>query len=96
MIFLNLDNNKEDPGESWEKAVVCLRLCEHARQLISCFYTTYPCEYPFSYLTQIKYHHRNVDLVKEISTNSLNFLKVNVSIMLVSKMHIYALCQVSV
>ena len=53
-ILKSLFNAKKDPIEMWKNAVEYPRLRQHARQILSCFGTTYLCESAFSYMTQIK------------------------------------------
>eukprot|EP00106_Octopus_bimaculoides_P003263 XP_014770705.1 PREDICTED: general transcription factor II-I repeat domain-containing protein 2B-like [Octopus bimaculoides] len=53
-ILKSLFDKWENPIEIWENAVEYSHLCEHARQLISCFSLTYCCESTFLYLMQIK------------------------------------------
>ena len=53
-ILKFLFNAKKDPIETWKNAVEYPRLRQHARQMLSCFDTTYRCESAFSYMTQIK------------------------------------------
>ena len=53
-ILKSLFNAKKDPIEIRKNAVEYPRLHQHARQMLSCFGTTYRCESAFSYMTQIK------------------------------------------
>jgi len=53
-ILKSLFNAKKDLIEVWKNAVEYPRLRQHARQMLSCFGTTYRCESTFSYMTQIK------------------------------------------
>ena len=53
-ILKSLFNAKKDPAEMWKNAVEYPRLRQHARQMLSCFGTTYCCESASSYMTQIK------------------------------------------
>ena len=53
-ILKPLFNTKKDPIKKWKNAVEYPRMRQHARQMLSCFGTTYRCESPFSYRTQIK------------------------------------------
>jgi len=53
-ILKSLFNAKKDPIEISKNAVEYPRLRQHARQMLSCFSTTYCCESAFSYMTQIK------------------------------------------
>ena len=53
-ILKSLFNAMKDPIEIWKSAVEYPRLHQHARQMPSCFGTTYRCESAFSYMTQIK------------------------------------------
>ena len=51
-ILKSLFNAKKDPIEIWKNAVEYPRLRQHARQMLSCFGTTYRCESAFSYMTK--------------------------------------------
>jgi len=53
-ILKSLLNTKKDPIEVRKNAVEYPRLRQHARQMLSCFGTTYRCESAFSCMTQIK------------------------------------------
>ena len=53
-IVISQFNNKEDPVKIWKRAIEYPRLRELARQMISCFSSTYLCEATFSDMKQIK------------------------------------------
>jgi hypothetical protein len=53
-IVKSLFDGKKDPTEIWKNAIEYSRLRQHARNMLSCFSTTYRCESTFSYMTQIK------------------------------------------
>ena len=53
-ILKSLFNTKKDSIEIWKNAVEYPCLRQHARQMLSCFGTTYRCESAFSYMTEIK------------------------------------------
>ena len=60
-ILKSLFNAKKDPIEIWKNPVEYPGLRQHARQMLSCFGTTYRCESAFSYMTQIKNHLKITD-----------------------------------
>ena len=60
-ILKSLFNAKKDPIAIWKDAVEYPGLRQHARQMLSCFGTTYRCESAFSYMTQIKNHLKITD-----------------------------------
>ena len=73
-ILKSLFNAKKDPIEVWKSAVEYPHLRQHARQMISCFATTYCCESAFSHMTQIKnrliYHITDVHLEDQLILKS--------------------------